>query len=81
MDFLLSEVEPTYWRERLKHDLNKDATSGIHAVKADNTANGTVIAREYYGINGQRLGRLLLKGVYLEKIITTNGVKTVKRVK
>lgn len=62
-------------------DLNKDATSGIHAVKADNTANGTVIAREYYGINGQRLGRLPLKGVYLEKIITTNGVKTVKRVK
>lgn len=62
-------------------DLNKDATSGIHAVKVDNTTNGTVIAREYYGINGQRLGRLPLKGVYLEKIITTNGVKTVKRVK
>lgn len=62
-------------------DLNKDATSGIHTVKVDNTANGTVIAREYYGINGQRLGRLPLKGVYLEKIITTNGVKTVKRVK
>lgn len=62
-------------------DLKEGAVSGIHAVKADNTANGTIIAREYYGINGQRLGRLPLKGVYLEKVITTNGVKTVKRVK
>ena len=62
-------------------DLKEGAVSGIHAVKVDNTANGTIIAREYYGINGQRLGRLPLKGVYLEKVITTNGVKTVKRVK
>lgn len=62
-------------------DLKEGAVSGIHAVKADDTANGTIIAREYYGINGQRLGRLPLKGVYLEKVITTKGVKTMKRVK
>lgn len=62
-------------------DLNKDAISGINSVKASDKANGTIIGREYYGINGQRLGRLPLKGVYLEKVITTNGIQTVKRVK
>ena len=62
-------------------DLNKGAISSINAVKADDEANGAVVAREYYSINGQRLGQLPIKGVYLEKVITTTGVKTLKRVK
>lgn len=63
-------------------DLNKDAISaGIDAVKGDNEGNAKVTGREFYSINGQRLGRLPLKGVYLEKVMTTKGVKTFKRVK
>lgn len=62
-------------------DLNKGAiSSGVKAIEADD-ATAPVIGREYYSINGQRLGRLPLKGVYLEKVVTAKGVKTYKRVK
>lgn len=62
-------------------DLNKGAISGINAVKAADETDAPVIGCEYYSINGQRLGRLPLKGVYLEKVITAKGAKTFKRVK
>lgn len=62
-------------------DLNKGAISAINTVKKADDADAPVIGREYYSINGQRLGRLPIKGVYLEKLITTNGAKTIKRVK
>lgn len=76
--------DPEGWQTSRSYllDLNKGAiSSGIKAVSASDADNAPVIARQYYSINGQRLGRLPLKGVYLEKVITTKGVKTIKKVR
>lgn len=61
-------------------DLTKNAgPSAIeNVVNKENT--GEVLRREYYNLQGQRIAQPT-KGIYLEKVITTNGVYTKKVLK
>ena len=61
-------------------DLTKNAgPSAIENVVNKENA-GEVLRREYYNLQGQRIAQPT-KGIYLEKIITTNGVYTKKVLK
>lgn len=55
-----------------------DEAAAIEGVKADEEA--TVIGREYYNLQGQRIAAPV-EGVYLEKVITSKGTHTNKCVK
>ncbi|EJW99825.1 secreted protein [gut metagenome] len=61
-------------------DLTKNADpSAIENVVNKENA-GEVLRREYYNLQGQRIAQPT-KGIYLEKVITTNGVYTKKVLK
>ena len=61
-------------------DLTKNAgPSAIENVVNKENA-GEVLRREYYNLQGQRIAQPT-KGIYLEKVITTNGVYTKKVLK
>lgn len=54
--------------------------SGIEDALANTEIEGEVIAREYFNLQGQRIAAPV-SGLYLEKVTTTKGVFTFKRLK
>lgn len=54
---------------------------GIGEIMKGEEAEGTVTAREFYNLQGQRIAAPAANGIYLEKVSTTKGVKTYKRMK
>lgn len=53
---------------------------GASGIEDASLADGSITSREYYNLQGQRIAQPV-KGIYLEKVITTNGTRTYKRVK
>lgn len=60
-------------------DLNSKP-AGIEDALANTEVEGEVIAREYFNLQGQRIAAPV-SGLYLEKVTTTKGVFTFKRLK
>ena len=54
--------------------------AGASGIEDASLADGRITRREYYNLQGQRIAQPV-KGIYLEKVITTNGTRTYKRVK
>jgi len=62
-------------------DLNADAQpDAIGEVRKDEALEAKVLRREYFNLAGQRIAAPRA-GVYLEKVVTSTGVRTYKRVK
>lgn len=59
-------------------NINLDETTGINTVTTD---GAQVLSRSFYNMQGQRINRPTVNGAYLERIETTQGVQTVKRIK
>ena len=54
------------------------SAAGIASVQAN---DGQSASRAYYNLQGQRISKPLAHGAYLEKVVTAQGVRTVKCVK
>lgn len=60
------------------NELNIHLTTGINTTTADAPQ---VLSRTLYNLQGQRINTPQVHGAYLERIVTTQGVKTIKHVK
>ena len=59
-------------------NINAVETTGINQVTTNDVQ---VLNRTFYNMQGQRINRPTMNGAYLERIETTQGVQTVKRMK
>lgn len=59
-------------------NINAVETTGINQVTTNDVQ---VLNRTFYNMQGQRINRPTMNGAYLERIETTQGVQTVKRIK
>lgn len=60
------------------NQLNINVTTGINNVT---TGDAQVLSRSYYNLQGQRISAPTAKGAYIERVVTTKGVQTIKRLK
>lgn len=75
-EYTFEETDPMYTSYVV--DLNKEDETAISNVVSDEKA---VLSREYYDLQGKRISAPVNAGVYLEKVITGKGVKTLKRIR